>query len=283
MGFPFFEKSRNKGAPVSLFYFKYGPGTLNYYAFTNAEQSIRFNDIDFAPEPMTHDKLVSTGTPDQKTLTVSTRGTNPVAELFAVYPPSHTITLIIYQGHANDPDNDFRPRWNGRVVGCNWDAQQQAALSCEPVASTRNRPGLRRHYQFGCPHVLYGQGPGKCNASKSAATSVHTVDTIDGSYLVLPAGWVESEMTERYVNGMVEWTRPDGRREIRTILQIQNSRRLLLSGVPVALSPGDEVNVVYGCAHTREACLKWHANIYNFGGCSWIPVENPIGQRNNFY
>ncbi len=282
MSLPFFEGSRSKGTPVDLYFFQYGPAPLDFYAFTNAEQVIQLGNDQYQPTPITRDKIVSSGSLDNSTLSIRTRFDNPVAELFRVYPPSHPISLIIYSGHANDPDQDFRAIWNGRILGVSWEGYE-ASLSGELISSSRRRPGLRRNYQYGCPHVLYGQGPGKCNANKAAATFTKTVESVAAPTVVMPTGWVPAAEAERFNNGMIEWDRPDGQREVRTILRVENERELVLSGPPTALEAGSTVDVIYGCAHTMEACLFVHNNILNYGGCPWIPTKNPMGPGNQFY
>lgn len=279
MAFSLFESSRSKGSPIDLYLFRYGPKPGDVYAFTNASRQITLNGIDYLPTPINRSKIVATGSLDQQVTEVLVDHNNPVANLYRATAPSYPVGLIIYQGHEGD--NDFLPLWNGRVLGVNFDGYE-ATLGCEPVSTQRLRPGLRRHYQYGCPHVLYGTGEGKCNANKSAATFAATVSSVSGAKVTLPINWVSPALADRFLNGMIEWTNDDGNTETRTILTIDQDRILTLDDFVVDLDSGDSVNVIYGCSHDLDGCAA-HQNLINFGGCPWIPTKNPIGQLNNFY
>lgn len=277
-----FESSRAKSRPATLYLFRYGPSPLNYYAYTDAEQSVRVDDIDYVPIPISRDKIVANGSLDKNGIGIRLARNNPMAVLFRPYPPSYTVTAVIYNTSLNDPDHGVQAIWNGRILSCAFEGDE-AVLSGEPISSQRRRPGLRRPYQYGCPHVLYGQGPGKCNANKAAATFGRIVESVDGFTVVMPTGWFDPFIVSRFQGGLVEWTRGNGLRESRTILQVQNDRQLVLGGPPTDLHAGDSVEVVYGCSHTMAGCQNVHRNLLNFGGCPFIPTDNPIGTRNNFY
>lgn len=279
MAFSLFEGSRSKGAPIDLYLFRYGPKPSDLYGYTNASRQITFNGTNYLPVPINRTKIVANGTLDQQVTEVLVDHTNKVASLYRTTAPSYPVTLILYQGHHGD--NDFLPLWNGRVLGVTFDGYE-ATLACEPVSTQRLRPGLRRHYQYGCPHVLYGIGAGKCNANKSAATHSATVSSTSGAKLTLPVGWIDPSLVSRFLNGMVEWTNTQGNTETRTILTIDQDRILTLDDFTVDLVTGDTVSVIYGCSHDLAGCAG-HQNLMNFGGCSWIPTKNPIGQLNNFY
>jgi len=274
------EKSRSKGAPIDLYLFRYGDGALDYYAFTNAEKTVTFNNVDYRPMTITRDSITTSGSLDNTDLPIRVPYNNEVAELFRVYPPGKPVNCIVYTGHAGD--NEFIAIWNGRILGVKWEGYE-AVLSGEMITSQRRRPGLRRNYQYACPHVLYGTGVGKCNANKGAATIKRTVVDYDGNTLQLIYGWYQSELKHRFVNGVVEWINVSGQRESRTILRIQGEQHLVLSGPMKDVIPGTEVSVVLGCDHSEEFCETVHDNIVNFGGCPWIPTMNPLGQVNNFY
>jgi hypothetical protein len=143
------------------------------------------------------------------------------------------------------------------------------------------RAGLRRHYQIGCPHLLYGP---QCNADKEAATVATTVEAINGRTITLPVAWPGVAESENFLTGMVEWTTAEGNLEVRTILKITNNRELLLSGlVEHVLSVSDAIDVVKGCAHNVDFCADVHNNIHNYGGQPWIPFKSPFGFRNHFF
>jgi hypothetical protein len=154
----------------------------------------------------------------------------------------------------------------------------------EPVSTSLRRPGLRRHYQYGCPHQLYGP---HCLANKAAATVASTVASLAGATVTLNSGWNGAFAADKFLGGMLEWTAPGGSTDRRTILRITGNV-LSLSGIPKDLAPTDAVDVVLGCNHKAYAedggdCLPLHNNILHYGGQRWIPTKNPIGTNNMYY
>lgn len=294
MAFTLFERSRHKAKPVNLYLFTYGDGPKSFYAYTDAEQEIVFgidgvgDPIAYQPVPIDRGTYTSSGTLDKSTIEVKIPQNLPLAELFRVYPPSQVVTLIIRQGHLSDPDNQFLVCWSGRVLSCSRE-DNEAKLSCEPISTTMKRPGLRRPYQYGCPHVLYGP---ECRANKAAATTTVTPISFTGGVMVMPNGWDTSARKLKYIGGMVQWTSTNGDTVLRTILQVDGDghNTLTLSGTIDTLAEGAPVNVILGCNHQAGVgpqpngdCYPLHNNIHNFGGQMWIPMKNPIGLRNQYW
>lgn len=268
------ETSRTSGQPISLYKFSVGD---SLYLYTSAEQPVDFSGGTYLPVPINHGAISASGTLDKARLTVTTASSTDISELFRVYPPSEVVGLIIFQGHANDPDGQFVPAWSGRILGCSWGESNEVSLSAEPISTSLKRPGLRMPYQYGCPHALYGD---QCRASKTAATLTVTAQSVNRSTVTLPAGW--SATPDKFVGGIAEWTE-SGRRAIRTILQVQAGQVLLLGGGSGDLTTGMTLTVAKGCNHQLDDCETVHNNVQNFGGCNWIPTENPIGFVNKFY
>lgn len=282
MAFSFFESSRARARPITLYLFQYGPSPTQRHGFTDAEQPVQIGQQTYLPVPIRHERIVANGSLDRNTMQVRVARNNTMAQMFRPYPPSYTVTLIVYRMDLNDPEGETQAVWNGRVLGCTLESDE-AILAGEPISSQRRRPGLRRFYQYGCPHVLYKQGAGMCNANKGAATFPATVQSVDGFTVVMPTNWFDVALVPRFVGGLLEWTRSNGLAETRTILRVDNDRELVLGGPPVGLSPGSTVDVVYGCAHNMSDCQNVHNNLLNFGGCPFIPTDNPLGSQNNFY
>lgn len=286
MTFANHESSRFSGEPVNLYLFEYGDGETEFFAYTDWEKQVTHSDVTFDPLPIDRTKLTSSGTLDKSKVTVSTPQDSDLAKLYLAYPPSSVTTVTMYQGHVSDTDQEFKVVWSGRVMSCARKGSK-AEFNCEPVSTSLRRNGLRRRYQYGCPHVLYGD---QCRASKAAATTVVEVVSVSGSRITLEAGW--SPIAPKYVGGIVEWTNGAGGREIRTILNVENSgATFLLAGSTVGLVGGVEVQMVLGCNHKLGYgpqpdgdCGPLHDNAVNFGGQPWIPLKNPLAFGvNQFY
>lgn len=272
MSFETFEESRCQGQPVDLYYFVYGTTASAYYAYTDAEQPIEIAGITYQPKPIQRGALNASGTLDKSALEVKVPVSSDVAELFRIYPPSRSVTLVIRQGHIGDTDEEFNVIWSGRVLSSGRE-DSVCTLTCEPLSTALRRSGLRRCYQYSCPHALYGA---QCMASKLAATTTATVYSVTGATITLDSGWSGSIDPTKYIGGMVQWDTPHGP-EIRTILRVTGGgNNLLLSGSTRYISGGTEVSVSLGCEHNMDDCENLHNNIQNFGGQPWIPLSSPI-------
>lgn len=282
MTFAPYEESASEGQPVQLFLFRYGTEAGEYYAYTDHTEELTIGGVVYAPVPIERGVIQANGSLDKSALKITLDVSTLTAEEFRVYPPASVVTLVIKQGHLGDVDEEFIVVWAGRIVGSSRDGSE-AELTGEPVSTSLRRPGLRRHYQYGCPHQLYGP---QCRADKPSATVSSTVSAIAGTKVTLASGWEGAFAPEKFLGGMVEWLAPGGSTDRRTILRIAGNE-LSLSGLTRDLAVSDAVSVVLGCNHKAYAedggdCLPLHNNILNFGGCRWIPTKNPFGAYNHY-
>lgn len=288
MTYPAYEGSIEQGGPIQLYRFVYGSEAGEYYAYTNHTDEITVDhggsvgEITYLPIPIERGNIVSNGTLDKSTLKISLDVGADLAELFRVYPPSSVVNLTLYEGHIDDPDEQFVIVWAGRIIAAARE-KSELKLSGEPISTQMRRPGLRRNYQYGCPHVLYGP---ECNASKAAATVSGTVAAIDGTVITLDAGWEGAFAPTKFIRGTFEWTPVDSTTQRRTILRV-NGDDLTLSGLPINLAVADVVDVVLGCNHQAFTasggdCEGLHDNLVNYGGDPWIPTKNVIN-TNPYY
>lgn len=275
------EASRTLGEPVSLYFFRYGDDPQAYYAFTDSEKPIatmfdpEIGEVTFQPETIKHSAITASGTLDKSSLDVRTPHDTEISLLWREHPPSQVVELTIFQGHQSNPD--YRVVWSGRVLGGSLE-NDESIFTCEPVSTSLRRPGLTRNYQYGCPHAVYSQGDGLCNADMAAATITTSVVDVEGAILTLPNGWAPNDLKIKYIGGMIAWTRDDGRREVRGVIRLPSTNQMIISGVALGLSAGMAVELTYGCNHIwDEDCSNLHNNVVNFGGQPWIPLKNPIG------
>lgn len=291
MSYETFTESQEDGQPVELYLFRYGPQPTEFYAYTNATESVPMvhpilGPIDFQPVPIDRDAINSKGTLDKSALRIRTDIGTDVAELFRVYPPASVVSLMIWEGHLEDPDEEFVCIWAGRVVAAQRQ-KSQMVLTGEPISTSLRRPGLRRNYQYGCGHALYmGDESGGCRADKPSKTLPATVDSITGATVTLEAGWEGAFAKAKFLGGMLEWETDAGSTDRRTIIRVSGDT-LSLSGLPSGLEVAADVDVVLGCNHQAFAptgdCEAIHDNLPDYGGQPWIPLKNPIGTYNNYY
>ncbi len=287
MSFARLEEGRHHAQPTSLFMFIYGDGPNSFFAYTNAEQEVVRTEIingiarpvTYLPIPIERGAYSSSGTLDKSALEVRIPQDLPLAELFRVYPPSQVVNLFIREGHLNDPDHEFLVCWTGRVLSCSRE-DNQARFSCEPISTSLKRNGLRRPYQYGCPHVLYGP---QCRANKAAATTQVVPVSAAGVTIQLAANWAGAGRASKYLGGMAEWKTAAGDTILRTILRVSGNNVFSLNGRITDLPEGAAVNMILGCNHQMDDCRFLHNNILNYGGMPWIPTKNPIGMRSQYY
>jgi len=284
MSFEQVEKSRAEGEPVTLYEFIYDgvasdpPASLATFSYTDAEQEITHDSITYAPIPIRAGAITSSGSLDKQALTIRMPRDAELMDLAIVWPPAQIITLIIRQGHLSDPTNDFKVVWSGRVLSIGRE-EDECVATAEPISSSLRRPGLRRHWQIGCPHALYF---GLCGASEAAATETATVTVISGTTISLAAGWQGARDPQKFLEGMVKWTDSVGGTQARKILKVSGDD-LTLGGFLRDLSVSDSVSVILGCNHLLDDCEFLHVVIHDFGGGPWIPTENPVAHFNRFY
>ncbi|MDC8804208.1 phage BR0599 family protein [Halomonas pacifica] len=272
-----FLRSRHSSVPVFLYEVTWGPGAQHQLHMTSDQTTVWHNGAPFTRAQIKHGEISSSGTLDNTEVEIRTPHTNPLFEVFRVYPPEQPVVMVIYRGERDDPDGDYRAIWRGRLL--NFGVSGLAAtFSGQPMIASTQRPGLRRNYQYGCPHVLYGP---HCQAGKVAATTPATVAGVAGSVLTLEPGWAAADPI-KYLKGLVEWPH-DGVTYSRTVLQILGDNDLLLAGTVPGLATADAVDVVLSCNHRVDDCKDLHGNINNYGGQPWISRVNPLGPRNIFY
>lgn len=280
MAFRGLELSRIKGSPVELFRFRYGVMVDEAYCYTNAEKPRTHLGLEYRPLPLKRGKIASSSEDANKaTLEIELPGSAEICELFRVSAPAGTIAVTVFQGHSRDPESEFLAIWTGRISSCKWTENgNKATLVCEPARSQLRRLALRRHYQYMCPHVLYGD---QCRASESAATAPRTIYGVEGRLVTVTSAL---SSPEQYLGGMIKWTDKIGATQARTILgvaTVDGRTRFTLSGVATDLAAGAQAAVVRGCSHDLDGCLS-HNNVGNYGGQPFIPTTSPLGVNGAF-
>jgi uncharacterized phage protein (TIGR02218 family) len=255
------EQSLQDGAPVELYEFT--RGSL-IYRYTSADADYTLTANTYAAEPLQRGKIETSAERARNSLTVECRREFAIADLFRIAPPTDVIGLVVKRQHRADAD--VAVIWTGRVLNCEFTGAQ-ARLNCEPVTSSMKRPGLRRLYQRGCPHVLYGPG---CNLNRASVSTVTTVTAISGLVLSVAALGAYP-----FAGGFVEWEVEAGVIERRFVSGF-SGLDLTLTQAFQGITVGATVTVSPGCDHTMATCDGTYSNVDNFGGFPFIPSKNPF-------
>lgn len=286
MSFEQYEESQELGIPVSLFYIKYGDQDANFWAYCDSDQPVTHDGVTYFPTTIGREKIENSGGLDNKVLNIDITPNAALVQYYKTSRPTKVVTLTIRQGHPDDPDNDFRVVWTGRITGVQRKARF-ATISAEPIATSMRRPGLRRHYQYGCPWVLYSEA---CGASEIAGRQIAACTEAGKNFFEFADGWQGTREKQKFRNGFVRWTNPNtGSEEIMSVLKVQEDTpaagtdRIIVNGLTTAATAGQNISVYLGCNRQESDCANLHNNIRNFGGQPWIPKENPVGFINQYY
>lgn len=283
MSFNAKENSIDDGSVVFLYDFQYGDAEEDSYRFASTAQDVVAAGRDWKAWPIKHDDITLSGSLDRATLNIQADLGISLTDLFIQAPPSRPVTLDLFRGHWSSDGpmfDEFKRVWTGRVLSMQLiDDSTTAEFSCEPSSTSIKRVGLRRFYQYGCPHVLYGTGckvPIGSNTAQAVILGVTnprllSVTISSTPYAIDPA---------QLVGGMLDIEISPGRRGLRAIAgaswQVDGSILIyLLSPIP-QMAIGMPVKVIRGCPHTFAGCRDIFGNTRNYGGCPNIPTVNPF-------
>ena len=270
MTYSAYESSGEGGAPVSLFMFVNGN---TEYPYTNHTEEIEHDGKTYLPVAIDPGKIVTSGDMTKNQLKIEIDRNTDLGKLMRGVPPSKSVSLVVLEGHLEDPDKEFIASWSGLVLGASRSGSKYT-LTCDHLSAAIRGLGLGRDWQYTCPYVLYDAK--YCQADRVAATVATAPVTISGRVLTLPSGWWGTNNLVDYLHGVVEWNGGNGL-EIRRIIKTSGTDAIKLGGAPNDIAVGQTINVILGCTKRSAACNLVHNNIVNFGGQEYIPIEDPTG------
>lgn len=280
MAYETFEMSRIEGQPATLYLFQWGTAQTTFYAYTDADVPIEHEGITYVPTVIGRQGIEASGSLDRKALEIDIEPAASIVQMYADNPPSVKVGLTIFQGHVTDTETDYRVIWSGAVKNINREPPY-AKIIGEPLDTLMSRPGLRRYYMYGCPYVLYDENT--CRANKLTHMRTATPTLIGGNFVRFPSGWQGAIAREKYIGGYIEWTDADGNLQRRTMIDFGATSDEVIVGNTRRLASGQAVTLYAGCQRTTADCKSLHANIVNYGGQPYIPLENPVDFTNRFY
>jgi len=256
------ENSSAAGRPVELFEFGLGARQWRYTSAQIAQTHVGHH---YAPVSIQRSALEQGAELQRLTLTVTIARDDDVAAQWRAAPPDGVMSLTIYRRHLSDPTAETIVAWKGRVTGCRF-MGGCAELSCEPVATSLKRPGLRARYSLLCRHPLYSAG---CGVAKESFAAVGAVGAVSGVTVTIEAAG--GQPSGFFVAGMLKTA--DG--AARMIVAHTGNTITLTAPFP-GLSAGMTVTLYAGCDHSLAHCRDRFGNLANFGGFPFIPGKNPF-------
>ena len=270
MGFTEQEISVYRGSPVELYTIAYD---FNRWYYTSADENFVNGPVTYRAVPIVRSSVETSSEQTTADFTVQVPLDAEFLDLFRVTAPSAAMTLLCERVHRTDTGLERSIVYKGRVVNVAWNLEN-AELTCERSSQAIKRMGLRRHYQYGCPHMHYG---GDCGVNRANFQVTGTASNVSGLQLDVTAasnyedGW--------FAGGYAEFTHDSlGTTERIAIADsVQATGRITLFSYPVGLAGGAEVRLFAGCDRTYATCVEKFDNGPAYGGQPFIPTKNPFG------
>lgn len=259
------EGSWSDGQPVA--FFKFVRGAVDW-RYTSGQLDQTLNGEPYTCAAIWRSAIRQGSERGRQSITMTLPSSLPVADNWRPYPPADPINLTVFVRHAGE--TDAIAEWVGRVVSPKFNGST-LELSCEPTQTRSRRRGIQRVWQRGCGVPLYSQGVGLCNVDRQPLAMPATLSAVSG--LSLSAAAFATLPTGRLAGGYLEWTRPDGLVEFRSIRAHAGDTVTVDYGA-LELAAGLAVTAYPGCAHTWADC-GYFGNQDNYAGDPNIPLKSP--------
>ncbi|WP_039731437.1 phage BR0599 family protein [Pseudoxanthomonas sp. GW2] len=271
------ELSRFLGRPVQLVRFDLGPLSWGY---TAGDTPVELDGLTYVPSGISVSAVRETTEVAKNRVTITLpialdpNAPNPpptqaFAGIWRPYPPARKVIATVMSMHRGDADAEVVVNWRGRVAQPEF-TDTLLTLTCNNTRARHRGAGGGHRCQRACDLVVYGQGPGECNLDKDLFAIPFTLTAASGLTITAPEFGTSSLPMD---GGWVEWMRPDGLIEERTIMAHSGDTLTLEYGA-ADLAEGLEGTAWPGCAHNWEACAA-RDNTDNYGGVFHLPTKNP--------
>lgn len=263
------SQSWEDGDPI--FFYDFVRGTTHWrYNSSDRDRERNGDGLVWTKCNISHGELQRGIERNKMTLDITAPIDTPVVDNWRPYAPSDTIGLTIYESH--DGEMDSIVCWIGRIIAAPLTASE-VVFTGEPTATTAARSGLAQCWQRGCPHVLYKQGHGLCNADKESKKVEGIIDTQVGNVITVSEFSVYATGS-KLEGGYVEWTTAEGWIDRRTIVKQVGAAVTLFYGANIP--PATLMTAYAGCRHDAADCNDFHDNMPNYGGDLYSPERSPF-------
>jgi uncharacterized phage protein (TIGR02218 family) len=303
------EESSYSSIPVVLFKFSRGAVAGiggQVWRYTSADQDIlmaenlgppiSFRDpevVTYTAYPISHAGITLSGEPSTDQLVITLPWSAPVVSLFRGDPPSVPVAIEVSYTHFGDPSAfDFaagdparRLMWVGTISQVKRTDPGKAELTCNTIAQSFERNGLRLGWARNCPYSLYD--PKTCKADKTLHSLTGLITQLSFGFNVTVAEFAGFP-DGAFKGGYIEWLAAVGEPSAflggeliyeRRVIQGHSGPTVRILGTTEALSVGQSITGYRGCDKTITMCDDIFANIDNNGSCPYLPGISPFDGR----
>jgi len=259
MSYTAFENSEYSAKPIELYKFAMG---ANQWLYTSSDQIFTYQEEDYLPIYIKRGGFTKGNDADKTSITLEMAASNSVASYFRTGWLAEVMIVTIIRHHVED--SEYRIIWKGRITDCRWKGSTCELVS-NSVFTLFKRAGLRRVYQLGCPHMLYGN---MCNVDKDIYAITGTIDDVAGETLDIDGA--DSYSADYFAGGMLQFGD-----EFR-LITAHSGITVTILGPLETLVIGNTVTLWPGCNRTFDTCINKFSNSINFGGLPYLPTTNPF-------
>ena len=226
----------------------------------------------FYPVPIAHTTIRATSKAAKKQVTITLPKSNAFGQKFVGPLGISSTEVSIYQGFANDVDQEFFRIFRGSVQVTK-PSFAITSLICEDSANATRGNGLSAVIQRPCRHALYH---GECRLTLSEWQLSGTASAFSGGTVTVAQA--ASQANGYYSGGIIAYGSA-----LQLITSHTGSTLKVLGSVgslqeDIAASGAKTVSIAPGCNRSMSVCDGRFSNSLNFGGFEYL-TESPFDGR----
>ncbi|MFL0802458.1 MAG: phage BR0599 family protein [Agarilytica sp.] len=246
-------------------------GRNEYFRYTSLDERIQRNGIWFESVPLEINAGIKVSSViDNADWSFSITGNAEVARLWLTGVPDFIVNIIVYR--YDRAEDSWPLEWSGSVVAPYWE-EDRIEFRCESDFTALRTQGLRRMYQSGCSHPLYGSN---CSINRAVFRESYVASSVSGSTIGFNS---ENFSPGHFAGGYAEWTAPITGATVTKPIRNNGAIDITLSVLANDLTPGAIVNLYPGCDRSLITCADKFNNSINYGGQPWLSSVNPHTDR----
>lgn len=266
MSFAQYEVSVDEAQPISLYLFTLGNRQWRYTSA--AEDVTTFDGKVWRSASISDDGVKQTGEAVSDALNIQTSNDIAPVQLYMTSPSNEVMGVTIFMMQASETSPTAV--YVGEIAQINFSSPGGSTITCETLAASMRREGLRLPWQRACPYALYD--PITCKVDKSLYAVACTIVSVDGMSITVDG--LGTPADGDYDGGFIEWLHPVKGRDMLAI-ETHTGSTFLIFGSTVDLYAGLQITAYRGCRHDVDSCIAF-GNYDNYGGVPNLPGKSPF-------